>query len=84
MSKKRNQRADRLIKKFLDLSLGDYATQKNLFEQFDSLMEKHFKGFHSTILRQKLKSLVTDAYFFGLRTGIHYVVKEENVKDEKE
>lgn len=69
MSKKRNPKAEKLIKEFLDLSLGDYAIEKNLFDQFD--------------LRGKLKSLVTDAYFFGLRTGIHYVVsKEENVKNE--
>lgn len=74
-----------MIQKFLNTSLQDSQTQRNLFENFDSLTEKHFKGFSSTIMRQKLKSLITETYFFGLRTGIHYAVKEDDVNEnEKE
>ena len=85
MDRRTRQEAENLINEFLKVSLRDATTQKSIYEYFDSLLEKHFQGFHSIILKSKLKTLVLDAFIYGIRSGVFYVkVREKNVKDEKE
>lgn len=78
MDKETREEAEKLINDFVQASINDVATQKNLYEQFDSILEKHFLHFHSKILRTKLKSLIMDSFIYGLRSGIYFAkVREE-------